>query len=31
MGRDIQDWTTGNGGNRMMLNTDVSLLHTLFL
>ena len=29
MGHDIQDWTTdGIGGNRMMLNTDVSLLHT---
>ena len=24
MGDDTQDWTTGNGQNRMMLNTDVS-------
>jgi hypothetical protein len=26
MGGDTQDWTTGNGDKRMMLNTDVSLL-----
>jgi hypothetical protein len=24
MGGDTQDWTTGNGHDRMMLNTDVS-------
>ena len=27
MGKDNQDWTTGNGDTRMMLNTDVSKLH----